>query len=184
MPLPNPGMSFDPFDTLPASDLNDMVENIEALEDGSAPITAISQATTAIANPYKFSATTNTQLVTGNSAFSGALVFEDEEYDTNSNYNAATGVYTAPVAGFYTFKAQLHFDAASNEIFIALFKNGTEFRRGDRDKQGAAGMSSAISVDTQLAANDTIDVRAFGANNTTDEQTVNNWFQGRLFSKT
>lgn len=35
MPLPNPGQSFDPFDTLPASDLNDMVENIEALADGS-----------------------------------------------------------------------------------------------------------------------------------------------------
>lgn len=36
MPLPNPGMSFTPFDPLPASDLNDMVENIEALQDGSA----------------------------------------------------------------------------------------------------------------------------------------------------
>lgn len=36
MPLPNPGMSFTPFDPLPASDLNDMVENIEALQDWSA----------------------------------------------------------------------------------------------------------------------------------------------------
>lgn len=29
--LPNPGMSFTPFDPLPAADLNDMVENIEAI---------------------------------------------------------------------------------------------------------------------------------------------------------
>jgi hypothetical protein len=35
MALPNPGMSFTPFDTLPASDLNDMVENIEALAAGT-----------------------------------------------------------------------------------------------------------------------------------------------------
>lgn len=35
MSLPNPGMNFTPFDPLPASDLNDMVENIEALADGS-----------------------------------------------------------------------------------------------------------------------------------------------------
>lgn len=35
MPLPNPGMTFTPFDPLPASDLNDMVENIESLADGT-----------------------------------------------------------------------------------------------------------------------------------------------------
>lgn len=35
MSLPNPGMSFTPFDQLPASSLNDMVENIESLADGS-----------------------------------------------------------------------------------------------------------------------------------------------------
>lgn len=36
MSLPNVGMSFTPFDPLPASDLNDLVENIEALADWSA----------------------------------------------------------------------------------------------------------------------------------------------------
>lgn len=36
MPLPNPGMVFTPFDPLPASDLNDIVENIEGLQDWSA----------------------------------------------------------------------------------------------------------------------------------------------------
>jgi hypothetical protein len=35
MPVPNPSMSFTPFDTLPASDLNDLVENIEALAAGT-----------------------------------------------------------------------------------------------------------------------------------------------------
>lgn len=35
MALPNPGMVFTPFDPLPASDLNDIVENVEALADGT-----------------------------------------------------------------------------------------------------------------------------------------------------
>ena len=35
MGLPNTGMSFTPFDPLPASDLNDLVENIEALAAGT-----------------------------------------------------------------------------------------------------------------------------------------------------
>lgn len=35
MALPNPGMDFTAFDTLPAASLDDLVENIEALADGS-----------------------------------------------------------------------------------------------------------------------------------------------------
>lgn len=35
MSLPNPGMNFTAFATLPASDLNDLVENIEALAAGT-----------------------------------------------------------------------------------------------------------------------------------------------------
>lgn len=36
MALPNPGMSFTPFDILTAEEMNDLVENIEALQDWSA----------------------------------------------------------------------------------------------------------------------------------------------------
>jgi hypothetical protein len=35
MSLPNPSMSFTPFDILTAEELNDLVENIEALSDGT-----------------------------------------------------------------------------------------------------------------------------------------------------
>lgn len=35
MSLPNPSMDFSAFDTLPAASLDDLVENIEALADGS-----------------------------------------------------------------------------------------------------------------------------------------------------
>lgn len=35
MSLPNPGMTFTPFDTLTAAEQNDLVENIEALANGT-----------------------------------------------------------------------------------------------------------------------------------------------------
>lgn len=35
MSLPNPGMSFTPFDPLTAAEANDIVENVEALADGT-----------------------------------------------------------------------------------------------------------------------------------------------------
>lgn len=37
--LPNPGMIFTPLDPLPAATLNEMVENIEALQDGTSGLT-------------------------------------------------------------------------------------------------------------------------------------------------
>lgn len=35
MALPNPDMDFTPFDTLPASTLDDIIENVESLADGT-----------------------------------------------------------------------------------------------------------------------------------------------------
>jgi hypothetical protein len=37
------------------------------------------------------------------------LIFNTEQFDTGSNYNASTGVFTAPVAGIYSFSASAQF---------------------------------------------------------------------------
>lgn len=73
MSLPNPGMAFTPFDPLPASELNDMVENIEALADGTGAdnnsVTASKLATNAI--------TLASATVTSNQTFSGGAIGVD-----------------------------------------------------------------------------------------------------------
>src|SRR5687767_8010800 len=103
MPLPNPGMSFTPFDPLPASDLNDIVENIEALADGSAAVTALSWADTALANPYKFSVYRGSSNQTVASGFV-KVQLNTELFDTNNNFDGVTNHrYVAPVNGFYFF---------------------------------------------------------------------------------
>jgi hypothetical protein len=40
MALPNPGMDFDPLDTLTAAELDDIVENVEALSAGTGLVTS------------------------------------------------------------------------------------------------------------------------------------------------
>lgn len=136
-----------------------------------------------LSNPYKFSAVSTTNRTTGNSAFA-IIIFETEEYDTNSNYNAATGVYTAPVNGFYHFEANLSFDSASNDIIISLYKNGADYRWGNRIKGASSSVGVHVSSDMQLTAGDTIAVYAFGSNNTTDETQKAHYFSGRLTSLT
>lgn len=45
------------------------------------------------------------QTLTNNA--STTVIFDTEDADAGNNYNNATGIYTAPVAGVYTFTAQL-----------------------------------------------------------------------------
>lgn len=134
-------------------------------------------------NPYKFSASSNTQRNSGNAAFA-VYIFEDEDYDTNSNYDISTGIYTAAKAGFYHFDSATQWDLASNDIVMSIFKNGTEFRRGNRNKGVAALLGLVVSADMQLAASDTVEIRVFGSNNTSDEVTAGNYFNGHMFAYT
>lgn len=68
--LPNPGMNFTPFDPLAASELNDIVENVESVSDGSGfalddnVIPANALATSAITLGLAVT-TTNTTVATG-----------------------------------------------------------------------------------------------------------------------
>lgn len=104
--LPNPGMDFTPFDTLPAADLDKIVENIEALADGSALEGLDIGNLTAYSNPYKFRVYRNAALSLGTGA--QKVTFDAETFDTNSNFDNATNHrYVAPISGFYFFTATI-----------------------------------------------------------------------------
>jgi hypothetical protein len=134
--------------------------------------------------PYKFSASRATSQSIPSSA-STTIVFDTEQYDTSNNYNNATGVFTAPVAGFYHFDTGVSVAATSTStMYISIFKNGTEFRRGSRTTSGFTA-DLTMSADLQLAASDTVDVRvlttvAFS----TEALAPNNYFNGILTTTT
>lgn len=136
-------------------------------------------------NPYKFRAWRNAAANSGNGAFA-TVVFDTENFDTNSNYSTSTGEYNAPVAGFYQFNANMVLTTSGAELsIISLFVNGTEVSRGTGvTANGSNG--SHVSDTLQLAANDKVTARVF--NTATRALGVGNsslvYFSGFLVSRT
>jgi len=78
---------------------------------------------TAHTNNYKFSVHRSTALTPG----AADVLFNTELYDSNNNYDPATGKYTVPVTGYYQFNASLVFDTTASGLGYSacIKKNGT-----------------------------------------------------------
>lgn len=127
-----------PGDTIEASDINTPVNQLAAvingnvdsnnLANGAVTVTKIASGATlptVMQNPYKFLAYRNTTLTTS----STPIAFDTKLFDTGTNYDTTTGKFTAPVAGFYVFSAQVSLTYAStgDGIGITVLKNGASY---------------------------------------------------------
>lgn len=133
--LPNQNMDFVPLATLPAADLDKLVDNIEALAtgtgigDGSVVTAAIKDANVTPAkwtNPYcarAYLGTTQSN-ITDNTATK--VLLDTESFDVNSDYDAANKRYVAPVTGYYQVNASVSFSGAiASKLYIAyIYVNG------------------------------------------------------------
>ena len=96
-------------------------------------------------------------------------------------YNTSTYVFTAPVAGVYWFSFSVWSNNTSSTARAAFYKNGTAVGRSDypigtRHQTSAYEPTSASSA-IELAANDTVDIRVYGA---TANVFGTNYFSGYL----
>lgn len=86
------------------------------------------------------------------------VLFQTEEFDTNSNY--ANSRFTPTVEGYYQLNAEVRLDGASGtgEMMIMLYKNGTGYKRGT-NQQGTqiAANFWAMQVSSLVYANGTTD---------------------------
>lgn len=113
-------------------------------------------------NPYKFSVHRVAAANSGNAAFA-LLTFDTKYYDTGTNYSTSTGLFTAPVAGFYHFSTVVGSSTAAT-IAVSIFKNGSEFQRLQEGiVSGGVYWFFVGSIDMQLAANDTIGIYVYGS---------------------
>jgi len=92
-------------------------------------------------NGPAFSAYANATLQTITSGSQQKVLFQTEEFDTDSCYDNSR--FTPTVEGYYQLNAQVRLDGATStgEMMIVLYRNGSEYKRGT-NQQG-----------TQIAAN-------------------------------
>lgn len=116
-------------------------------------------------NPYKFSVYRSSAQNTGNGAYA-KIQFNSEYFDTNSNFDSSTNYrYTAPVSGFYQFNASFSCTTGASEtLIITLFKNGSEYDRGQRLVHTTAGIAQLLySNMIQLTAGDYVEIYSYAS---------------------
>jgi hypothetical protein len=160
------------------SDITDLRQVIRPL-NGSAAL---------LYNPYKFSAYRSSNQAFTSGVFT-KIQYNTEEFDTGSNYDNATNYrFTAPIAGFYFFSAQIQVlegNAGLVDCQIVLYKNGTAFRKGGNIKDAAYPQPHVDGL-LSLAAGDYIEVyfiNNLSSSNMEGLQTSSN-FHGFLVSAT
>lgn len=146
--------------------VNDYNGNITAtnLASGAvtdAKITANNLLATKFSNPYKFSAYRNAAWTCTTTA---TIVFDTKNFDTSTNFATGTGLFTAPVAGFYFFSAHVNIgtsNGGNNIGGVFLIQNGSAVGESQWFTTNVnVNAGSSVSKLIQCSANDTIGVQA------------------------
>lgn len=116
----------------------------------------------------------------GNLAMTGgaSIVFNNAVYNVGSNYNAANGLFTAPVAGNYMFEVGSYQSTAVRQLWFNI--NGTRERSFGLDNTSSNNVTSTGFV--YLNQNDNIGVTAWsdGAATTIYDNYYHTYFRGFL----
>jgi len=83
------------------------------------------------------------------------LLFTTEEFDTNSNF--ASSRFTPTVEGYYQINAAMGIVPMNGTIFISIYKNGSEFKRGSFTSDAATAGSRHTQVSSIVYANGSTD---------------------------
>ena len=105
--------------------------------------------------------------------------YNTDLYDTGNNHSA--GVFTAPVAGVYFFRAEAYLNAASTQSWFVV--NGGRENATDTVYRETGSTFVGNSAILKLSANDTVSFHPYDASNSTMTVNANanhSWFRGML----
>lgn len=126
---------------------------------------------------------------TGATSPTGKIAFNTEFYDIGNVFDTTNNRFIAPVAGYYTFSANIFYTAAAssnNGYGLEFRKNGSLLVSGVKEVKSYASSivwGGSASVDVKLAQNDYIEVFAYNTN--TDPLVVGatgSIFSGRILA--
>lgn len=114
----------------------------------------VSDGGTGTSNPPAFSAYADATAQTLGASVYTKVLFQTEEFDTNSNF--ASSRFTPTVPGYYQINAQILFGlSALDSAQIAVYKNGVNWKEGTRMLLAAG--SSALVVSSLVYLNGSTD---------------------------
>lgn len=112
------------------------------------------------------------------------LLFQNVEYDTQSEYDTATSTFTAKSAGVYMISACMRVGntATQTQLFLSVYKNGAEYTRLQNYVNGTPATAQAYQAHgcaiVKLNAGDTITMYGY----TTQTLTLQNNAGATFFS--
>lgn len=115
-------------------------------------------------------------------AGSGTVIFNNKYFDTHSAFNTSTGLFTAPVKGYYRVSASILWisgagDAGIGAWEVRIRKNGSIDVASHKDSPSQASSYEGRSVSTivELNSGDTIETFAFNDLGTRDLDATNSY---------
>ena len=155
---------------------------VNTIQDATNSTTAMSidssgRVTTSTNRPAFMARRTSTQST-------GTVVFDTVMLNQGSHYDNSTGIFTAPIAGLYSFSFNVLSDNDGSDSYFStsLYKNGSGYARVQNRTEDDNDFGSSMSVIASLSASNTVQVvqhtvNVYGTTSSDDNYT---WFCGYL----
>jgi hypothetical protein len=126
---------------------------------GGLPDAIITQpelAANVVGNGPAFSATMSANQSVTSSTYT-KVVFNTEDFDTNSNYDTTTYRFTPTVAGYYQINASIYPNTTVTQINCSIYKNGAAYRA----VSGTSASSACSSIVYLNGTTDYVEIYAY-----------------------